>query len=147
MTTDGEVMSTYLGWTVLVIALGLMPVTLMWLLFKPLEDFYDTDIAKDFAPFFQELSKNSKGKMSYFFVFMIRRVYFVAISIYLKQYSLQIISILISNLLVIIYIGLARPFSRILRNKIELVNECLVSTACVHLMMFTDWIPDQEKQY
>ena len=91
MTTDGEVMSTYLGWTVLVIALGLMPVTLMWLLFKPLEDLNYSDITKDFAPFFQELSKNSKGKMSYFFVFMIRRVYFVAISIYLKQYSLQII--------------------------------------------------------
>ena len=33
MTTNGEIVSTILGWTVLLIALVLMPLTLLWILF------------------------------------------------------------------------------------------------------------------
>ena len=80
MTTDGEVISTLVGWTVLIIALGLMPLTLLWILFKPLDEFHDPVFYQTYEPFFDNLSKNSKAKLSYILVFMIRRMLFMAVA-------------------------------------------------------------------
>ena len=147
LTTNGEIISTILGWTVLIIALFLLPITLLWILSKPLHTLQDPDFIKSFKPFFAELSSKSKIKLSYFFVFMIRRISFVAVSIFVESPSLQTISILYMNLIIVIFIGLSKPFARKLRNIIEFVNEGLVSVTCFHLLVFTDYVPDKYMQY
>ena len=57
------------------------------------------------------------------------------------------ISILYLNLYAMIYIGSAKAFQNNIHNKIELVNEYFVLTACIITLLFTDFVPDLEAQF
>ena len=50
-------------------------------------------------------------------------------------------------MIIIIYIGLSKPFDRKLRNRIEFINEALVSACCLHLFTFTEFVNDKNRQY
>jgi len=57
---------------------------------------------------------------------MIRRICFIAMSIFVDYATFQTISILYMNLAVVIFVGRVKPFERVLRNKIEFINESLI---------------------
>ena len=140
-TFDGEVLSTILGWMSLFMAIIIMPLTFLWILIQPIEFYRHPDFHQKFGAFFEQLSFRNKKKLSFIFVFMLRRIGFISVSIYIKIESLQIISIIVLNLLVSIYIGMVKPFNSKLRNRIEVFNEFVVSAACIHLYIFTDYVP------
>jgi hypothetical protein len=50
-------------------------------------------------------------------------------------------------LFVQIYIGLARPRELRIINNIEFVNEALIYVSTIHMMFFTDFIPDKDLEY
>ena len=76
---------------------------------------------------------------------MLRRISLVAISIILDHAALQIVSILYINIMIDIYIGSVKPFERVQRNRIELANEGFIAAACIHLLIFTAFVPEQER--
>ena len=82
MSVNGEIISTLLGWFSLFITCFLMPLTLAWILFKPISSYHHPDFKQRYGEFFENISKNNKLKLSYVLIFMVRRVCFVAISIY-----------------------------------------------------------------
>lgn len=59
----------------------------------------------------------------------------------------QILGILFSNLVFIIYQGNYRPLAYGFENNIELVNEFIISMATLHIILFTDFVPEKEMQY
>ena len=78
-------------------------------------------------------------------VLMLRRIFLVAISIVVDHAALQIMSILYINIIIDIYIGLVKPFERVQRNRIEFANETFIAAASIHLLIFTAFVPEQER--
>lgn len=50
-------------------------------------------------------------------------------------------------MLIVIYIYAAKPFTSKFDNKLEGFNEICIMFSSVHLIMFTDLVPDQELQF
>lgn len=51
------------------------------------------------------------------------------------------------NLVCLIYQGYSAPFNSRFKNRLELFNELTVVVCSLHMMTFTDWIPDYSTQY
>ena len=50
-------------------------------------------------------------------------------------------------MLIVIYIFAAKPFTSAFENKLEGFNEICIMFSSVHMIMFTDLVPDQELQF
>ena len=88
MTVDGEVLSTIMGWFSLIITCIIMPITLLWLLTKPLKEFHHPRFEEKFGAYFEDLSYKDKFKLSFCMIFMMRRILFVVTSIFVLYESL-----------------------------------------------------------
>ena len=51
------------------------------------------------------------------------------------------------NYIQFLYIGLVRPRLMKLMNNIELTNEFLISSISLQLLLFTDFLPDEETRF
>jgi len=80
---------------------------------------------------------------------MIRRVIYCYIAFYepfINYIILQIIILMLMNVLMIIYTG-NKPLNNRFMNRHELCNEFFVCIITMHIILFTDYIPDEEIQY
>ena len=80
-------------------------------------------------------------------MFMIRRLLFVGIAFILDHQALQIISLIFLNTAIIIYQENNRPLKVRHHNSIEIFNEVTIHLVTMHLVFFTDWVPDMDMQY
>lgn len=49
---------------------------------------------------------------------------------------------LIANFITLVYLGHYRPFLTRLQNYVEWYNQLNIMVVCVHMLFFTDWVPD-----
>jgi hypothetical protein len=81
-------------------------------------------------------------------VFMVRRLVFAVIGIFLESLPFLQIQLFISHcLLVVIYLGYFRPYTTQKQNNLELFNEICILAASYHLIIFTDFVDDLDIKY
>ena len=81
-------------------------------------------------------------------VYQLRRIIFVAISIYLKNLMVyQVIVILQMNVCIIIFQGLTECLETRTDNNLTLFNEWMITVSGFHMILFSDFVPDLEAQY
>ena len=86
--------------------------------------------------------------ISFHVVYQVRRIVFVAISIYLKNLmAFQVMAILQMNVCKIIFQGLTEFLETRTDNNLELFNEWIISVSGIHMILFSDFVPDLEAQY
>jgi hypothetical protein len=74
---------------------------------------------------------------------MFRRLVFAIAAVVCDNFPfLQIQLLIYSTLLVILYLGVTKPFEEPFLNKLEIFNEICVLGVGYHLLLFTDFIPD-----
>ena len=83
----------------------------------------------------------------FYLVFILRRQIFVAVSLFNRIPIIQLLCIFLLNLFMMIYQGNNRPLDNRQKNRIEFSNEIFIAASTIHLVFFTDWIPDKEMQY
>ena len=54
---------------------------------------------------------------------------------------------LLLNNIILIYQGSFSPLISRTKNRIELMNEVFIQVTTLHIVIFTDFVPDQEAQY
>ena len=83
--------------------------------------------------------------MAHYLFFSHRRILFCVLVFYVSNHQIfQLLGLMFLNKVFLIYIGGVRPMSTRLMNRIALVNEFLVTIATIHVLFFTDWVPDLE---
>ena len=80
-------------------------------------------------------------------MFSLKRALLVWISFNVKSTGVSIISMSLVMLASFIYLGINRPLSTKLRNRLTVFNEYILMTCCVTMMGFTDVIPDVNQRY
>ena len=81
----------------------------------------------------------------YFGLFVARRIIYMMCFKFLVDYPvLQLQITAYMNMLVMIYQGSQTPIASRLRNQIENMNEFFIIIATLHMMFYTDWIPEKE---
>ena len=87
------------------------------------------------------MSMNNALQITYYFVFCIRRVLFVALSIFFINYPImQVINLNLMNLFMIIYLSNVKPFIGRFRNRLEIFNDFAMINLTLMMMLFTDWV-------
>lgn len=77
--------------------------------------------------FYLSLDVTQKIKMFYTFNFLLRRILFLVIAFWLKDFTgLQIIAQNYLNLTMFIYFGMFKPFNSKQRNFQEMLNETVI---------------------
>lgn len=93
-----------------------------------------------FGTLYKELRAYSKFALLYNVVYMVRRLAFVLIALALPKYPFaQAMLVILSSILVLIYVILARPFSIQSLNRLEYFNELCILIASYHLLIYTDF--------
>ncbi|TNV84750.1 hypothetical protein FGO68_gene5840 [Halteria grandinella] len=78
-------------------------------------------------------------------IFVIRRLAFACIIVFLQKYpTLQIIAFFQQSALTLIYVLSVKPFSEMLMNRLEIFNECCILANAYHLLAYTDFLPSTE---
>mmetsp|Transcript_20624 Transcript_20624/g.19609 ORF Transcript_20624/g.19609 Transcript_20624/m.19609 type:complete len:279 (+) Transcript_20624:1-837(+) len=102
---------------------------------------------KNYGTLYEEL-KMEKGALLYWFFFLVRRGLFSLMAIFGGEYpSLQVQSMLLTQILLSLYLGYFKPFELPFFNMIEMVNETSITLVTYHLFLFTDFLEDRNIQY
>ena len=96
---------------------------------------------------YQDLRIRNKWKAAHWFIFVLRRLIIAIICFYVQNCTIQIIIMLYMNIAIMIYVGHNRPLNTGFKNKLDLLNECFISNATYHMLLFTDWTLDEHEQY
>ena len=81
-------------------------------------------------------------------IFLFRRLIFAAILTHLSDYPIwQIFAFIPTTYVVLIFIGITRPFTMNALNYLELFNEMLILFVTVSLFCFTDFSASVEARY
>lgn len=56
---------------------------------------------------------------------------------------LQIQTLILQCVLMIIFLGVVKPYRNPLFNKLEIFNELCIIATSYHLFLFTDYVPDK----
>jgi hypothetical protein len=74
-----------------------------------------------------DLKTYSQSALCFHFVFLLRRIVFVAAIFALEDYGIfQVMVILSSSLACLIYVGWVRPYKNEMTNALEMFNECCI---------------------
>jgi hypothetical protein len=115
---------------------------------KSIEDIKDPDFIRKWGVLFWNLKLRNKHDASFYFIFILRRFFYVVISLVLVDYSqFQIIVLFVMNILMTIYQGSNMPLNTRYSNLIELWNEFWIQMATLNLMLFTDFVLTFENKY
>ena len=76
-------------------------------------------------------------------IYFLRRMNFVLVAFYMEEPQIfQIIYILLTNQLMLMYHGFVRPASTRYENRFEMYNEWMVTMISINSIFYTDWISD-----
>jgi hypothetical protein len=78
---------------------------------------------------------------------MVKRQALIWVFFYINTQVIQIIGVLFILTATTLYQGSQMPFSSRFDNRLYLFNDLMVFISAVHLMAFTDVIPDMESKY
>lgn len=134
----------FLGWLVL------YPFFCLWFIFKNKERLEDETFNRKFKYLYHEISTRGLycNKINYYFVFLFRRLIFVAIPTFLFMFGfLQLQLLLFTTSLYIIYYSGSRPHNTSKRVSLESFNEFMVMVASYHMICYSEFNLDVDSQY
>ena len=142
-STDGEIFGLYVSWYAFITCLFIMPCANIWVLYQNLETIKSHQFHTNWGGFYEDIKTTSFGTIFYNSLFMIRRIIYCSICFFSSSYpGMQIIYMNLLNLACMIYLGYNKPFTSRFKNRLEIFNEFTVMTCTLHMMAFTDWVPD-----
>ena len=96
-----------------------------------------------YGSLYEEFRYKHKGALFYHFLFLVRRLLIAgAVSIQEDLSYIQILIVQLSNIAMIIYLILARPFTTKKQNNLEIFNDLCVLAIGYHFLIFTDYVTD-----
>ena len=147
-TTGGEVAGVIIGFWCLALGLVVLPVLQVWLLFQSLADINSRDFREKWRGLFTGIKTRSHINMYYYMLYTIRRLIFVSIAFNWVHFEApQILLLMACNLFICVYHLETYAFNSKWSNHVEMFNELTIMVVTIHLLFFTQWIPDQEMQY
>ena len=92
--------------------------------------------------------KKRKSALIFPFLFIIRRLFFTAVVIWLDWFIWAQIAMQFStSIIMIIYLGYVWPFESHTITKLEIFNELIGFLLCYFMFCFTDWIGKSSTRY
>jgi hypothetical protein len=119
----------------LTLLISLFPLALWYLLWtKPLSISYEV--------VYYQYHPTCRFSLLYNVFFMLRRLFLTLLSLYLPSCpSAQLQLLLCSNLLILAYLLIYKPFQTPFLNHLELYNEVCILLCSYHLLLFTQLDP------
>ena len=103
----------------------------------------DENTKKQFGSTYEELRMNSKAALLFNVIYMVRRLFFAAVAVFLDSLpSIQVALVILHCLLVLMYLVRVRPFADPVMNIMEILNEAFIMAATYHLLIFTEFVPN-----
>ncbi len=103
---------------------------------------------KSVSALFEDLNVKSRGALLFNAFFIVRRLLFVFICIFMKEWPfLQIIILFYQCLLMLIYLGSVKPFIHSYMNNLEKFNEITILAVSYHLLVFSDYVESLEIKF
>lgn len=98
---------------------------------------------KRFGSTYEELRMNSKAALLFNVIYMLRRLFFASVAVFLTNMpSLQVVLVICHCLVVMMYLVRVRPFADPIMNYMEILNEAFILGATYHMLIFTDFVPN-----
>lgn len=140
---------SFVAWSLFLTCLVVLPGVFVWMLKKKsIEEITDPKFEKRWGQLYFNIQTKDKFQIAFYLVFIVRRFIYVSISyIFSHRSQYQIICLNFLNLFVGIYQGYFTPICTRKSNRIELMNECWIAAATYNLMLFTEWVADEEVRY
>ena len=148
VSTSGELASVAVGYYAVILCLVVIPLCFIHLFRQSIFRINDPRFNRRWHGLFEGVDTRNKLNLLFNVVFCLRRLIFVHSAFYLSETpTFQIQSIILINLFSLIYKGNNNPQISRFSNRIELFNEAFVCIVTLHLMFYTDWVPDSQTQF
>ena len=145
---SGEYIGRYSAYYSLSVCVVILPGLMVFIMFQSFDKLKEPEFQKTWGSLYQGIQLDSKWQVACNLVFMFRRMFFITICFNLAQIpGVQIILVNLSNLASCVYYGKVKPFQTRFQTYLNLFNELLVTIVTWHMMLFTDFVPDQDIQY
>ena len=144
-STNGELLGISLSYFTAVMIHGFLPVLMLFTITRKQNQLTNTPYSEYFGDLYEGTKIDTKLKLAYSLIFVLRRFIFCTIGMFLLNPNLggmQIVLLMLLNVLSIAYIGCSSAQKRFELNMIEFVNEIFVQAATIHLVFFTDFVLD-----
>lgn len=135
-------------------AIGMLATLLLFLLSISLFlatnkiDIRSSKFQKRYGELTSNLSHRYKDAQLSPIFFLLRRLIFSSIVVYLIEYNyFQIQLIVFKTSIIVIFVGYVQPYALPHVNKIDLFNETLTLLSTYALFLFTDFVPNPEIRY
>jgi hypothetical protein len=100
-----------------------------------------SELTLSIGSFYEDIRTESKWALLYTPIFLLRRILFCIFVLTLENYPLaQVILLIVSCGLYVLYLVLARPFTEAANNRMAIINESFVLLTSVCLLGFVDTI-------
>lgn len=122
----------------------LIPMAFAYMLTRDTSQLSEIKFSDRWGKLYEGLKIRSRWQYSYYLFFILRRVAFVGMAVFIpyEHNSFQIMGMIYLNMFIVMYQGLNRPMIVPLHNKIEFFNEALIGLCTILMMCYTEWIPD-----
>jgi hypothetical protein len=138
-----NVTSMLIAIAIVLLTFILLPLTMLRVIFQDKSVLQTESYNQRFGVLYEELKIQSRYDLSFHLIFILRRLIFTFICLYMRSASyFQIMFLEYLNLALMIYLGNNQPFRRPFKNKVEVVNEVLIMIATNVFMCFSDFVPD-----
>jgi hypothetical protein len=130
----------------LTLALPVFMWIVLWTKMSKLEEPY---YEKWYGEFYSGLNIKSKAALLFNVIQLFRRLLLTSITSSSNDAwsAIQVQLYIFHSMLIVIYIFATKPFTSPFDNKLECFNEICIMFSSVHMIMFTDLVPDLELQF
>ena len=146
-TMNGEITSTIMGFIVLILALIALPGCAIYVLCQDLQKVNTEEFRQKWKPLVEPIKTKNRWTLAFMVVYIFRRIAYLGLGFIITSQLFQIISLLLLNLFLTIYVGSSKPFILPLENKLELFNEWIIFLSALHMIVFTDFLDDLDAQF
>lgn len=147
-TKNGEVLSIAIGWYCALTTLIVMPAAFVYMFTRSTEVLSSESFKQKWEALYERVDPRDKFNLLYYPIFCGRRVIFCYLCFSLFHLpSIQFISLMLLNTLILEYIAGQKPLHSRFLNRLEIFNELTSLLSTFHMAFFTDWIIDPVLQH
>ena len=140
-------MGVYFSYFSLAVTLAFLPMVYLWVVMRPCHELENLAFKERWGSFYAESRMTSRWNLFYNFVSLARRFQLIFFVIYVPQPAFQVLSILISNTLVMSYQLTNKPLKSPSANFVESFNEYMIFLLTVLLLCYTEIVGTNQAKY
>ncbi|CDW81605.1 UNKNOWN [Stylonychia lemnae] len=124
------------------------PFLIMVLLIPNQNQLQDKKYSDTYGALYADIRTNSKLPLFFNVIYVGRRIIFAGVAIIGQNHPFfQIQALIFHCLFIIMFLIIVKPFQKSLNNYLEILNEICILGASYHLLVLTDYTPDDDIQY